>query len=96
MAHAGDIARIKSQEQKLVFVSFTEADALAIGLAIVRNLEASGKNGLVDVSLWDRQIFSHSMAGKHWNCWMQAVPLKPATVLIRKITPLPVVVFRSG
>ena len=63
MAHADDIARIKSQEQKLVFVSFTEADALAIGLAIVRNLEASGKNGLVDVSLWDRQIFSHSMAG---------------------------------
>ena len=38
MAHADDIARIKSQEQKLVFVSFTEADALAIGLAIVRNL----------------------------------------------------------
>lgn len=63
MADEADIARIKQQEQALVFSTFTEADALTIGLAIVRSLEAAGKNGLVDVSLWDRQLFAHSMAG---------------------------------
>jgi uncharacterized protein (UPF0303 family) len=63
MGHEADIARIKQQEQVLVFPGFTEADALAIGLAIIRNLEAEGKNGLVDVTLWDRQVFAHSMAG---------------------------------
>lgn len=63
MKHAGDIARIKAQEQALVFADFNEKDALAIGLWIVRNLEAAGKGGLVDVCVWDRQLFSHSMAG---------------------------------
>jgi uncharacterized protein (UPF0303 family) len=63
MAHATDIERIKHQEQQLVFTAFSESDALAIGLAIVRNLDAAGKGGLVDVSLWDRQLFAHSMAG---------------------------------
>ena len=63
MAHETDIARIKEQERELVFPSFFEADALAIGLAIVRSLERGGKGGLVDVSLWDRQLFAHSMAG---------------------------------
>lgn len=63
MAHETDIARIKEQERALVFPAFSEADALAIGLAIVRNLEVAGKGGLVDVSLWDRQLFAHSMSG---------------------------------
>jgi uncharacterized protein (UPF0303 family) len=63
MAHENDIARIKKQEQELLFDAFSEKDALAIGLAIVRSLDGAGKGGLVDVSLWDRQLFSHSMAG---------------------------------
>jgi uncharacterized protein (UPF0303 family) len=63
MAHESDITRIKEQEQELMFPAFSESDALAIGLAIVRSLESAGKGGLVDVSLWDRQLFAHSMAG---------------------------------
>ena len=63
MGHEADIARMKHQEQTLTFVSFTESDALAIGLSIVRNLERAGEGALVDVSLWDRQLFAHSMAG---------------------------------
>jgi uncharacterized protein (UPF0303 family) len=62
MTHESDIARIREQERELVFASFSETDALAIGLAIVRSLESAGKGGLVDVSLWDRQLFAHSMA----------------------------------
>jgi uncharacterized protein (UPF0303 family) len=63
MGHETDIARIKEQEHLLVFPEFSEADALAIGLSIVRSIESTGKSGLVDVSLWDRQLFAHSMAG---------------------------------
>ena len=63
MGHESDIARIKEQEHRLVFPAFSEANALAIGLSIVRSLESAGKGGLVDVSLWDRQLFACSMAG---------------------------------
>lgn len=63
MAAQDDIDTIKRQEAALVFPGFLEQDALAIGLSIVRNLEARGKGGLIDISLWDRQVFCHSMAG---------------------------------
>lgn len=63
MAHEVDIEQIKRQENLLVFPAFSAADALAIGLMIVRNLQSAGKSGLVDVSLWDRQLFAHSMDG---------------------------------
>lgn len=63
MSHKRDIEKITHQEKALVFASFHEKDALDIGLAIVRNLEAAGKSGLVDVTLWDRQVFVFSMHG---------------------------------
>ena len=63
MSHKRDIEKIANQEKALAFATFQEKDALDIGLSIVRMLEASGKAGLIDISLWDRQVFSHSMKG---------------------------------
>lgn len=63
MSHKRDIEKIIHQEKALVFPSFREKDALDIGLSIVRALEAEGKGGLVDVTLWDRQVFAFSMSG---------------------------------
>lgn len=63
MSHKRDIEKIIHQEKALVFSSFNEKNALDIGLSIVHALEAEGKGGLVDVSLWDRQIFAFSMTG---------------------------------
>lgn len=63
MSHKRDIEKIIHQEKALVFPSFHEKDALDIGLSIVRALESEGKSGLVDVTLWDRQVFAYSMHG---------------------------------
>ena len=63
MKHKLDIEKIDHQEKTLVFAAFSEKDALEIGLSIVRALESSGQTGLVDVSLWDRQVFAYSIAG---------------------------------
>ena len=63
MSHKRDIEKIIHQEKALVFPSFHEKDALDIGLSIVRSLEVEGKSGLIDVTLWDRQVFAYSMHG---------------------------------
>lgn len=58
-----DIAGIIEQENSLVFKSFDEEKALAIGLEIKRLIEARGKAVSIDIRLWDRQIFGFAMKG---------------------------------
>ena len=61
MSHTTDIAKIMLQEETLVFSSFGEADALSIGLDILQRIKTLGGFGLIDIRLWDRQLFAFSM-----------------------------------
>ncbi len=63
MSHSADIAKIRSQEATLVFARFDEEDALSIGLAIVGKIKARNGFALIDIRLWDRQLFAYSMPG---------------------------------
>ncbi len=63
MSHAADIARILEQERLLVVSNFTEADAFAIGNAIREIVASEGKGALIEVRLWDRQLFVCAMIG---------------------------------
>ena len=63
MSHSADIAKIKQQEETLVFAKFSEADALSIGLDIIDRIKAANAFGLIEVRLWDRQLFAFSMPG---------------------------------
>lgn len=63
MSHSADIAKIKIQEDTLAFSAFSETDALSIGLAIIERIKAANGFGLIDIRLWDRQLFAYSMPG---------------------------------
>jgi uncharacterized protein (UPF0303 family) len=63
MSHSADIAKIKQQEDVLIFPGFTEEDALSIGLAIADEIKAMNGFALIDIRLWDRQLFAYSMPG---------------------------------
>jgi uncharacterized protein (UPF0303 family) len=63
MTNQSDITLILAQEAALVFPSFTEADAFALGCHIVRLAEARGQGVFVEIRLWDRVLFTHAMAG---------------------------------
>jgi uncharacterized protein (UPF0303 family) len=63
MSHSTDIAKIAEQEKRLVFARFSEDDAFAIGSEIGRLVASEGKGALIDVRLWDRQLFCFSMKG---------------------------------
>jgi uncharacterized protein (UPF0303 family) len=63
MSHAADIAKILEQERLLVVDGFSEADAFAIGNAIRVIVENEGLGALIEVRLWDRQLFLCAMRG---------------------------------
>jgi uncharacterized protein (UPF0303 family) len=63
MNHQTDIDMILAQEAALVFPSFNEADAFAIGDKLRRLAEARGQGVFIDIRLWDRVLFTHAMAG---------------------------------
>jgi uncharacterized protein (UPF0303 family) len=63
MANAHDIAKIVEQERVLVFPSFDEGDAFTIGSFIKAGLDKAGRSALIDVRLWDRQLFCCAMKG---------------------------------
>lgn len=63
MSEKEDIARIIEQEKQLIFSSFDEETALALGLDIKKRIEAQGKAVCIDIRLWDRQLFGFAMAG---------------------------------
>ena len=57
MSNKTDIAKITAQEQRLVFQSFTENDAFALGCAIRARADAENLPMVLDISLWDRRLF---------------------------------------
>lgn len=63
MSHAADIAKILEQERLLVVDGFTEDDAFRIGNAIRIIVENEGLGALIEVRLWDRQLFLCAMKG---------------------------------
>ena len=71
MAAADDIAKIIEQEQGLAFSRFDELVAFSIGQRVRERALAGGLKLVVDVRLWDRQMFYASMPGTtgdnpHW------------------------------
>lgn len=63
MSVADDIARIIAQEKRLVFERFDEATAFAIGATIRQRALDESLSLVVDVRLWDRQLFYAAMPG---------------------------------
>jgi uncharacterized protein (UPF0303 family) len=63
MTNVQDIAKILEQERVLVFSSFDEGDAFAIGSFIKSGLDKAGRGALIDVRLWDRQLYCCAMKG---------------------------------
>jgi uncharacterized protein (UPF0303 family) len=63
MTNTSDIVKILEQENTLVFPAFDESDAFAIGAIIKAGLDEAGKSALIDVRLWDRQLFCCAMKG---------------------------------
>lgn len=61
MSHATDITKIINQEQQLVFPLFSEADAFSIGNAIREIAVSESIGALIEVRLWDRQLFLCAM-----------------------------------
>lgn len=71
MAVAEDVERIIEQEQKLVFSSFDEHVAFAVGSAIRARAVDEGLALVADLRLWDRPLFYMAMPGTtgdnpHW------------------------------
>jgi uncharacterized protein (UPF0303 family) len=58
-----DIPHILIQESTLVFPSFDEATAWAIGSKIREIAASRGQGVFIDIRLWDRVLFTHAMAG---------------------------------
>jgi uncharacterized protein (UPF0303 family) len=63
MALDADVAKLAEQEAALVFQSFDEATALAIGLSIKAAAEAKSQALAIDVRLWNRPLFFFAMPG---------------------------------
>lgn len=63
MAIAEDIARIIEQERGLVFPSFDENAAFAIGSSIRERALRESLGLVADVRLWDRPLFYMAMPG---------------------------------
>ncbi|MBV2143911.1 heme-degrading domain-containing protein [Falsochrobactrum sp. TDYN1] len=63
MAQSDDIKQIIRQEQALIFPSFDENEAFALG-QLIRDAALKEKLVIaVDISLWDRRLFYTSTAG---------------------------------
>jgi uncharacterized protein (UPF0303 family) len=58
-----DIDVIIDQESTLVFPSFDEFTAWAVGSKIREIAALRGQGVFIDIRLWDRVLFTHAMAG---------------------------------
>jgi uncharacterized protein (UPF0303 family) len=63
MTNKDDIAMITEQENRLVFPSFNEADAFAIGSALKAIADAGNLPMVIEVMLWDRKLFYFARPG---------------------------------
>lgn len=73
MSDQTDIAQIAEQERQLVFKSFDEDAALALGVDLKKRADAKGKAVAIHIRFWDRTLFHFAMAGTtHDNAdWMR-------------------------
>lgn len=63
MAVEDDIAKIKAQEAALVFGSFDEATAFAVGTLLRDRAIAENLPIVIDIQLWDRPLFYAALPG---------------------------------
>ncbi|MGL4406460.1 MAG: heme-degrading domain-containing protein [Notoacmeibacter sp.] len=63
MNFEADIALLLAQESTLVFPTFDEATAWAVGSKIREIAASRGQGVFIDIRLWDRVLFTHAMAG---------------------------------
>lgn len=63
MAAADDIAKIIEQENALVFASFDEAEAFALGSLLRDRALRDGLAINIDIRLWDRPLFYAALPG---------------------------------
>jgi uncharacterized protein (UPF0303 family) len=63
MSKADDLETIAKQEARLVFPSFDEATAFAIGSAIRERALSEGFGIVIDIRTWDRPLFYAAMPG---------------------------------
>jgi uncharacterized protein (UPF0303 family) len=63
MSNKADITKITEQEQRLVFQSFNENDAFALGSAIRLRADAENLTMVLDIALWDRKLFYSARPG---------------------------------
>jgi uncharacterized protein (UPF0303 family) len=63
MTTKDDIAKITEQEKRLVFASFDEADAFAIGSELKALADAGSLPMVIDVALWSRKLFYFARPG---------------------------------
>jgi uncharacterized protein (UPF0303 family) len=63
MTVADDIAKIIEQENALVFVSFDEAEAFALGSRLRERALRDSLPINIDIRLWDRPLFYAAMPG---------------------------------
>jgi uncharacterized protein (UPF0303 family) len=63
MTAADDIAKIIEQERALVFASFDEAEAFALGSRLRERAVRDGLPINIDIRLWDRPLFYCAMPG---------------------------------
>ena len=63
MSKADDLETIAKQEARLVFSSFDEATAFAIGSAIRERALSEGFGIVIDIRTWDRPLFYAAMPG---------------------------------
>lgn len=63
MTNKADIDVIIAQEQRLVFPSFNEQDAFAIGVALKTKADAGDLPMVIHIALWDRNLFYFARPG---------------------------------
>jgi uncharacterized protein (UPF0303 family) len=63
VTHQADIDAVFAQEAALVFASFSEDQAFALGTSIRKLAIERCQSVFIDIRLWDRVLFTHGMAG---------------------------------
>jgi uncharacterized protein (UPF0303 family) len=54
---------LRGQESELQFSHFSNEQALALGLALLKNAVAKGKSVTIDITRYDQQLFHYAMEG---------------------------------
>lgn len=61
--YAALLKELAAEEQELQFATFSNADALRLGIALVERAQALGKSVTVDITRNGHQLFKHAMDG---------------------------------